>query len=163
MKIAFISHWNDFCLIPLGKCASWRKATNRCKKKSDFEIFESALFMKSGSMTLTIRCPNCENEIIYWLIESRGITRLLKMNGCRGLEFFRGDWLWLNLVTLHRLCTQVISLRAWGGWPSTVECVNYFSLEECQMKMQSRAIEQNLYFPESDPKTIQISHTLLST
>ena len=42
VKIAFISHWNDFCLIPLGKCASWRNATNSCKN-SNFEFFESTL------------------------------------------------------------------------------------------------------------------------
>ena len=30
----------DFCLIPLGKCASWRRATNiQLPKKSNFEIF----------------------------------------------------------------------------------------------------------------------------
>ena len=32
MKIAFISHQNDFCFIPLGKCASWRRATNKMQK-----------------------------------------------------------------------------------------------------------------------------------
>ena len=43
VKIAIISHWNDFSWIPLGKCISWR-TTNRCKKKkkkkSNFDIFE---------------------------------------------------------------------------------------------------------------------------
>ena len=32
VKIALISHPNDFCLIPLGKCASWRRATIDAKK-----------------------------------------------------------------------------------------------------------------------------------
>ena len=33
VKIAFnISHWNEFCLIPLGKCASWRRTKNKSKR-----------------------------------------------------------------------------------------------------------------------------------
>ena len=31
VRIAPISHWNDFCLILLRKCASWRRGTNRCE------------------------------------------------------------------------------------------------------------------------------------
>ena len=34
-KLLF-SHWNDFCLIPLGKWLSWKRATSRWKKKSNF-------------------------------------------------------------------------------------------------------------------------------
>ena len=47
---------NDFWLIPLVKCDSWRRATNRCKKQNktkqnkNFEIVESALYMKSGTI-----------------------------------------------------------------------------------------------------------------
>ena len=44
--IALISHWNDFCLIPLGRCASWRRAKDA--KNSKFEIFE-----RVGSVPLT--------------------------------------------------------------------------------------------------------------
>ena len=58
VKIAFISHWNDFCLIPLGKCASWR-ATNRCKK-FNFEILVSPLYMKSENIPLTLHI-DCQN------------------------------------------------------------------------------------------------------
>ena len=36
VKIAFISNWNDFCLIPVGKCASWKRASNA--KNSNFII-----------------------------------------------------------------------------------------------------------------------------
>ena len=32
MKIASILHWNEFSLIPLGKCVSLRRTTKRCKK-----------------------------------------------------------------------------------------------------------------------------------
>ena len=35
----------------MGKCAYWRRATNNAKK-SKFEVFESALYMKSWSMPL---------------------------------------------------------------------------------------------------------------
>ena len=48
-KMALISLGNDFCLIPLGKCALWRRVTNGCKKNSIIEIFD----IKSGSMPLT--------------------------------------------------------------------------------------------------------------
>ena len=49
IKIAFISHWNDLWLNLLGKCVSWRSAKID-EKNSNFDIFESALYMKSGSM-----------------------------------------------------------------------------------------------------------------
>ena len=45
-KNCFTSRWNDFCLIPLGKCASWRRTTNKWNN-SKFEIFQSTLYMKS--------------------------------------------------------------------------------------------------------------------
>ena len=63
-KIALISPWNDFCSIPLGKCIFKGRATNRRKKfkflfflwnikiKILIFFFESALYLKSGSMPL---------------------------------------------------------------------------------------------------------------
>ena len=44
-----LSHQNDFCLIPLGKYASLEKSYKKIQKNSNFEIFESTLYMKSGS------------------------------------------------------------------------------------------------------------------
>ena len=57
-ETAFISHWNDFCLISLGKCAPWRRATNRCKKfqfwsfweSPQYKIFEHAFNAKTGNL-----------------------------------------------------------------------------------------------------------------
>ena len=43
VKIALISHWNDFSLIHLGKCASWR-TTNRCTKFKFWRIWEHPLY-----------------------------------------------------------------------------------------------------------------------
>ena len=42
----FILKWflHDFCLIPLGKCASWRSATNRWKKFKFWIFWEHPLY-----------------------------------------------------------------------------------------------------------------------
>ena len=42
-NIAFISYWNDFSVIPLGKCASLRRATKICKKFKFWKFWESPL------------------------------------------------------------------------------------------------------------------------
>ena len=44
VKIALTSHWNDCCLIPLEKCASWRRATNRCKNFKFLNLWEHPLY-----------------------------------------------------------------------------------------------------------------------
>ena len=51
----FISHWNNFCLISLGKCASWTRAIQIDAKNLNFEIFESTLYMESGSMPSIVK------------------------------------------------------------------------------------------------------------
>ena len=51
--VALISQGKGFCLIHLGKYASWRRATNRCKKFKFWNFWKCPLFMKSGSMPLT--------------------------------------------------------------------------------------------------------------
>ena len=59
-QTAFISHWNVFCLIPLGKCAPWRRATNRCKKFKFWSFWKSPyMFMKSSSMPLMPKQETC--------------------------------------------------------------------------------------------------------
>ena len=40
VKIAFILHWNDFCIISLWKCASLRRDTNRCKISKIWHFWE---------------------------------------------------------------------------------------------------------------------------
>ena len=44
MKIAFISHWNDLCLIPLGRCTSCRRATSRYQKFKFWNFWEHPLY-----------------------------------------------------------------------------------------------------------------------
>ena len=48
VKIALISYWNDFSLIPMGKCAFSRRAMKRCKKKN--QIFRGGGPVKLDSM-----------------------------------------------------------------------------------------------------------------
>ena len=53
MKIAFISHWNGFCFIPLGKSASWMSTSTTCEmqKVHFFENFVvNSLYMNLGVM-----------------------------------------------------------------------------------------------------------------
>ena len=52
VKIAHISRWNDFCLIPLGNVFLGGEVQIDAKNWN-FDIFESALCIKSGSMPLT--------------------------------------------------------------------------------------------------------------
>ena len=52
VKIALISHWNDFCLTTLRKCAFLEETYLLINAKhQNFEFFESALYMKSGNMS----------------------------------------------------------------------------------------------------------------
>ena len=54
-KICLISHWNDFCLIPLGKCISLiEKSYREMQKNSIFKIFESTVYITSLSMPLIV-------------------------------------------------------------------------------------------------------------
>ena len=39
-----VSHWNEFCLIPLRKCAFWRRATNGSKKLKFWNFWECPLY-----------------------------------------------------------------------------------------------------------------------
>ena len=57
VKIALISHWNDFSLIPLEVCFFKRGELQKICKKPQFENFESTLYSTSGSMPL--------NQIIH--------------------------------------------------------------------------------------------------
>ena len=43
-KIALISYWNDFSLIPFRKCASQRRTTKKCKKFKFSKFWERLLF-----------------------------------------------------------------------------------------------------------------------
>ena len=43
-KIAFISHWNDFCLIPLGKCTSWGQLQIDAKYSKFWHFWEPPLY-----------------------------------------------------------------------------------------------------------------------
>ena len=52
VKIALISCWNDFNLIPLGNCASIRGDLRKYAKNSNFENFKSVLYSTSVSMPL---------------------------------------------------------------------------------------------------------------
>ena len=70
----FIKKW--FCLIPFGKCAFLRRATNRCTN-SNFEIFDRAFYMKSGSMSLIKRLKsNSKTLNMYLLIIYEGFLFL---------------------------------------------------------------------------------------
>ena len=53
-KIAFISPWNDFCLIPYNELLG--EELQKDVKNSKFEIFESALYMKPGSKPFISYC-----------------------------------------------------------------------------------------------------------
>ena len=53
-----ISHSIDFCLIPFGKCAFWRRTTNRCKKKSKFK--------KKNQILIFLRVPSIWNVGVYF-------------------------------------------------------------------------------------------------
>ena len=44
VKIAVISYRNDFTLIPLGKCVSYRRATKICKKFTFWKFWECPIF-----------------------------------------------------------------------------------------------------------------------
>ena len=44
VKIALISYWNDFSLIPLGKRTYWTRPMNLCKKFKFWKLSEHPLF-----------------------------------------------------------------------------------------------------------------------
>ena len=76
----FISHWNDFCFIPLGKCDSWRTATNRWKKIQILNILRAPsimLYMKSGSMPFKFNHLLKAIEMFYLLKKSLVVTTIL--------------------------------------------------------------------------------------
>ena len=74
VKIALISHWNDFILILLGKCASLRRATKICKKFKFWNFWERPLFnireyafkvqCSFNSSPCPDKCPPSNFEII---------------------------------------------------------------------------------------------------
>ena len=70
-KIALISQGNDFSLIPLGKCAMYYRGELQMNAiYSNFNNFESALFMKSVSMPLMITIMDCYDRINYCCVIS---------------------------------------------------------------------------------------------
>ena len=100
MKIALILHWHDFCLIPLGECASWGRATNRLRN-SNLKIFESAVYMKSGSMCLWIHFTKVTLKIEL---------KLLMMRSHWDRHLFVYKYVILELV----ICKKVTYLATWG-------------------------------------------------
>ena len=56
---------NDFCLIPLRKCASWRRATNRCQKFK-FWNFESALYIYFIDRSFWMFLGNSSVTSVLW-------------------------------------------------------------------------------------------------
>ena len=68
----FNLHQNDFCLIPLGECASWRRATNRCKNLKFWHFWERPLY-KTGSMPL-MHHVNSTSTKIFPLFDYHSIS-----------------------------------------------------------------------------------------
>ena len=65
VKIILISHWNYFSLISLGNVLFREDLQSDAKKKkSNFDQFESALYMKSLSMPLTSLSPCLHDNIL---------------------------------------------------------------------------------------------------
>ena len=93
VKVAFISHWNDFSLIPLGKCSSYTKATKICIKFKLWKFWESPLFNISEYAfkgCIIIATNLCVSEYLgqKWLLEqevsliSENATKAFQLSLC---------------------------------------------------------------------------------
>ena len=73
VKIALISYWHDFSLIPLGNVLL-RGELRKDATNSNFENFESTLYSKSGSMPplsqSNLKFPSCQTAINLLLIDT---------------------------------------------------------------------------------------------
>ena len=100
VKMALISHWNYFCLIHLRKCASWRKATNKCQKfikkffwkRPLFETWEYACktFCRSRF------CDHTSSLIDIYIMNLRTSFVMQKRSYSRFLI-----WLHLKFISTH--------------------------------------------------------------